>query len=165
MTNKNQKELVSEATEDYTTQVLAIARQRCELIEDQYSRTNYAWSQCNSTFYLQNKAKVTLADKRAELNSAIAEQEADNTDGIPVDGIVNDAKENAVGYALANALEMLFQHNADLTLYKELAGRAWTPPTKSPTGTKKATSRHFDSNHMKKMADQLLNGVILTPQQ
>ena len=56
---------------------------------------------------------------------------------------------------------MVYQHNADLTLYKELAGRAWTPPTKSPTGKKKATSRHFDSAHMKKMADQLLNGVIL----
>jgi len=158
MTNKKE-------TNSYVDDLVKAKSSLMEMIEDPYSRQNYAWSQCNSTHYLQKKARVNLADKSAEMNSAIEEQEADNAgDTKGVDDIRIDRKEQAYMYALANAQEMLYQHNSDLKVFKSIAGTEWVAPKSNPQDKKTATSRHFGGKtnvaDLKSMADALIKGVI-----
>lgn len=160
MKDKETKTQVTNTVNDYLTEVLSSARTRAELIESKWDRQNFAWSQCNATYYMVNQANKKLADDRAMQLSMIEEQEKDNEDGITVDSIVIDKQGQKVDYAINTVHEMNYQHNANLAIYREIAGSDWIPPSKLKARSEAKLKHIASKSDSGKLADQILKNVI-----
>jgi hypothetical protein len=159
---KNQtKNQETEIVNDYITDVTNSARTRAELIESEWDRKNFAWSQCNATHYMLTQANKKLADERAMQLSQTEEQEAENAGSNKgVDSIIIDRQAQLVEYAINTLLEMRFQHQANLTIYREVAGSDWIAPSKDKARSQAKLKHLASQKDRSALADQLIKGTI-----